>query len=303
MTRSHVSFAGMLCALLLATLLAPHPAQAQQTKVVIGGGEVRINGKVIPREEWPEGLTVKGVRVTISVPRSGGSAAFSGSDGKRFKVENGTIRPFSEKDYRQYSARIRERSTRLQERSARLREQSERLREQSEELVLQSVKMLNASGVATDPSGTAVEVVAGPVITPPPLPWPPLPADQSALEAAAREAQETYQSILGTYLESVQQDNRYLYERLLDEWGVEIETVQLAYEIRRLPEGDQREELLHELRELLEDTFELKQENRRREVAQLESELEALRTRLRERERQRDRLIEVRIRELLSESQ
>lgn len=296
MTRSHVSFAGMLCALLLATLLAPHPAQAQRTRVVIDNGQVRINGKVIPREEWPEGLTVEGVDVRIVISSSGGSAAFSGSDGKRFKVEKGEIRPFTETEYRQYNAGIRERSTRLQERSARLREQSERLREQSERLVVQSLEMLN-------PSGSAVEVIAGPVIAPPPPPWPPMPADQSALEAAAREAQETYKSILGTYLESVQQDNRFLYERLLDEWGVEIETVQLAFEIRRLPEGDEREGRLRELRELLEDTFELKQENRRREVAQLESELEALRARLRERERQRDRLIEVRIRELLSESQ
>lgn len=286
----------MLCALLLATLLVPHTAQAQRTKVVIGGGKVRINGKVIPREEWPEGLTIKGVRVSISVPRSGGSAAFSGSDGKRFKVEKGEIRPFSEKEYQQYSASIRERSKKL-------RKQSERFQEQSERLMLKSVEVLNAAGVAVNPSGSAVEVIAGPVIAPPPPPWPPLPADQSALDAAALEAQETYKSILGTYLESVQQDNRFLYERLLDEWGVEIETVQLAFEIRRLPEGDEREGRLRELRELLEDTFELKQENRRREVAQLESELEALRARLRERERQRARLIEVRLRELLSESQ
>ena len=290
----------MLCALLLATLLVPHPAQAQKTHVVIDKGVVRVNGKIIPREEWPEGLKVEGLEVRMSLG-SGGHGTFSDLDGRMFRAEKGIIRQFTEEEYRQYSAELQEQSTELQERSTELRERSARLREQSERLVLQSMEILNASGVASDPSGSEVELFVHHPFWP--HPQPPMRVEQSALDAANLEALAVYRAKIGTYFGDMQQVDRLLYERLLDEWGMEIETVQLAFEIRRLPEGEQREEPLGKLRELLEDAFELKQENRRREVARLESELEALRARLRERERQRDRLIEVRIRELLSESQ
>ncbi len=280
----------MLCAVLLAMLLIPHSAEAQRTNIVIDNGILRVNGKVVPRAEWPEGLILDGVKVRISLA-SGGTGVFTGADGKRFKVEKGIIRPFTEKEYRQYSARLRERSAGLQERSAELQERSARLREQSNQLVLQSMELLNHAG-------DAVEIVSRPSIS-----LRSVPAGQNTREAAFQEAQATYHAILGTYFESVEQENRQLYQRLLEEWGVENETVQLAFEIRGLPEGDRREDGLQRLRELLEEAFELKQENRRREVSQLESELEALRARLEERERQRERLIEARIHDLLEESQ
>ncbi len=291
MARTLLPLAGMLCAVLLAMLLLPHYAQAQKTNVVIENGVVRVNGKVVPRAEWPEGLILNGVRVRISLSGSRSTGVFSGSDGKKFKVEGGIIRPFTEKEYREYSAKLQERSAELQERSAELQERSARLREQSNRLVLQSMELLNLSG-------DKVQIVSRP-----PMPRPPMPPEQSAREAAIQEAHATYHAILGTYFESVEQENRQLYQRLLEEWGMENETVQLAFEIRRLPEGDRREDGLRRLRELLDEAFELKQENRRREVSQLESELEALRARLEERERQRERLIEARIRELLEETQ
>lgn len=291
MTRKHLFPAGMLCAVLLATLLVPQYVQAQRTNVVIENGVVRVNGKVVPRAEWPEGLILNGVKVRMSLTGSGSTGVFSGSDGKKFKVEGGIIRPFTEKEYREYVARLQERSAGLQERSAELQERSARLREQSNQLVLQSMELLNHAG-------DAVEIIARPS-----RPRPPVLAERNTREAALQEAHAAYHTILGTYFESVEQENRQLYQRLLEEWGMENETVQLAFEIRGMAEGDRREDRLRRLRELLEEAFELKQENRRREVSQLESELEALRARLEERERQRERLIDARIRDLLEESQ
>ncbi|ACY49215.1 hypothetical protein Rmar_2336 [Rhodothermus marinus DSM 4252] len=103
------------------------------------------------------------------------------------------------------------------------------------------------------------------------------------------------------YLRHVQQQDAELARQIAEEWHWE-ETLQLqAMRIRQMPEGPEREQAIAELRRQLEQVFERKQENRRREIARLEQQLRLLRARLSERERYRQQIIEQRLRELLGE--
>ncbi len=66
----------------------------------------------------------------------------------------------------------------------------------------------------------------------------------------------------------------------------------LAQEIRSLSDGNLRQARIEQLREKLYAIFELKQNNRRREIEQLEQQLGALRERLQERQQLRDLIID-----------
>jgi hypothetical protein len=121
------------------------------------------------------------------------------------------------------------------------------------------------------------------------------------VEESARMAQTLPRIEAQRYYMDVQRNDRQLYEQLLEERKLEAETHRLAQEIRSLQPGEVRTERLNTLRQKLLDSFELKQENRRREITQLERQLEGLQLRLHERERLRDRIIEERLRELIGE--
>ncbi|GIV59496.1 hypothetical protein GQ464_006150 [Rhodocaloribacter litoris] len=118
-------------------------------------------------------------------------------------------------------------------------------------------------------------------------------------EAAARAADALPRIELQSYLDDVRRYDHHLFERLMREQQMEGETQRLAAEIRSLPEGRRRTTLVEQLRARLAEIFELKQENRRREIAQLEAQLQTLRERMNERERLRERIIEQRLHELL----
>lgn len=101
-----------------------------------------------------------------------------------------------------------------------------------------------------------------------------------------------------SYLSDIQAQNQVLYQRLVREWQLEAQVQNRAMELR----GFSKEEMqphLAEMRTLLDAIFELKQENRRHEMAQLEKQLTELRQRLEKREAQREYLIERRLQELL----
>ena len=90
-----------------------------------------------------------------------------------------------------------------------------------------------------------------------------------------------------------------LYTQVQNEWRLEQQAAALAGYIRVMPEGSERDERTNELKQLLNEIFEIKQENRQREIAQLENELVELEKRRREREDARERLIDARLNELL----
>lgn len=101
------------------------------------------------------------------------------------------------------------------------------------------------------------------------------------------------------YLDAVQRSSRELYERLLHERRMEENAEDLARTIRLLPEGEDRRAKIDTLRAMLEDIFEVKQENRRREVERLQRQIQKLQKNLRKRERMRDRMIERRLGQLI----
>lgn len=101
------------------------------------------------------------------------------------------------------------------------------------------------------------------------------------------------------YLNAVQRSSRELYERLLHERRMEENAEDLARAIRLLPEGEERRVKIDTLRAMLENIFEIKQENRRREVKRLQRQIRELQQNLRKREQMRDRMIERRLGKLI----
>jgi hypothetical protein len=101
------------------------------------------------------------------------------------------------------------------------------------------------------------------------------------------------------YLSEVQRQSRELYERLLRERRMEQQTYELARTIRRLPEGEERQAQIDTLRATLNRIFDLKQENRRREIEQLQRQIMELQQSLRKREEMRDTMIDHRLQQLI----
>jgi hypothetical protein len=125
-------------------------------------------------------------------------------------------------------------------------------------------------------------------------------AQSSSPENAVRTSQ--LRQYRAQYLEEMQQRHKQLYERLMHERQMESETYDLARVIRQLPPGTEQQQYLDSLRTTLNEIFELKQENRRREIQQLENQITELRRRLEKREDMRDEMVEQRIQQLVGES-
>lgn len=131
-------------------------------------------------------------------------------------------------------------------------------------------------------------------------------------EAARRLERQAQQAVLAAealpqlelrqYLDTIERQDRELYDRLVDERRMERETILLSERIRRTDNEAERAGLTDELRTKLNEIFELKQDNRRREIEQFESRLEDLQSKLAERERLRDQIIENRLRQLLDKN-
>jgi len=105
------------------------------------------------------------------------------------------------------------------------------------------------------------------------------------------------------YLSDVQKANRQLYERLVRERTMEKQAQDLARLARMLPEGsDERRAKVDSLRTLLNNIFDLKQENRRREIERLQRQIQEVQKGLQERRQMRDRMIDHRLNQLLGSS-
>ena len=118
-------------------------------------------------------------------------------------------------------------------------------------------------------------------------------------EMTERMAVEIPRMNVTTYWDAVRKSDETLYDQLVEEWNLESNIQALAAKARSLPQGSEREGLVAELKSLLGEAFELKQENRRREIDQLEDELKTLQHRLQERESLRSKIIERRLSQLI----
>lgn len=122
------------------------------------------------------------------------------------------------------------------------------------------------------------------------------PASQE--RASTMDLQAAHQE----YLSDVERRSRKLYERLLREHQMEQQSYELARTIRRLPAGPERQAQIDTLRATLNQIFDLKQENRQREIEQLQRQISELRKSLEKREEMRDEMIEQRLQQLIDAS-
>ena len=120
-------------------------------------------------------------------------------------------------------------------------------------------------------------------------------APRAVSRAQARRADASHQQ----YLNDIQQSSHGLYERLLHERQMEQNAKNLAHAIRLMPEGPERRAKIDTLHAMLEDIFEVKQENRRREIEHLQRQIRELQKNIRKREQMRDRMIDRRLRQLV----
>lgn len=100
------------------------------------------------------------------------------------------------------------------------------------------------------------------------------------------------------YLDDVQEHDRVLYRQLLREEELELQSRLLGAKLRDMADTKDYRAGLKTLRAQLDEIFELKQENRRREIRQLESQLDDLRERLEVRAVNKELIIDRRIQEL-----
>lgn len=127
-------------------------------------------------------------------------------------------------------------------------------------------------------------------------------ARQMVVEAenAARIASILPRVEYEAYLGSMQSQNRQLYEELQRERTMEMRTHELARAARAANTTQEREKHMKELRGVLTEIFELKQANRRKEIEQLERQLNELQSRLTDRESLKKDIIDSRLADLLN---
>ncbi|NNE48498.1 MAG: hypothetical protein HKN37_17735 [Rhodothermales bacterium] len=282
--KSMASMAVVVC--LGIALMVPFDTLAQSMRTLeIRDGVVRIDGKEVPKNSLPESLETKDISLNfawagISEPvieidgryymldadglhEAEGNVAVDGARAQFFdalgSVEEGTW----------YSSGMADPATRRQMEA--LQGQAREMNEISKQLERRRAK---------DTDQLADEI-------------------RKQAEMSAAMAAELPRLNVATYWEAVRQNDEGLYKQLVDEWNLESEIQALSAEVRSKEKGQVRDELVAQLRARLGQAFELKQDNRRREVDQLESELETLQTRLKERESLRDKIIDRRLRELI----
>lgn len=298
-----------LLIVVLTLVLAPDAAAQQQASharatgeshtLVIRDGTVWLDGEAVPSDELPPGLDLRGVQMYEQIGSRGGVT---------FDVRGQTLA-------------LRDgRLVRVEEPSQQA-EVSVYFRVQGETVPAdEAVRRVSPQSTASVASGTAY---AGSAVAADML------RQSQALEAQVLElAEEDVQRLrreqlerqvqllqrqaasmvetanrltqaeVQAYFDALQQRDTDLFQQIQREWSLEASTVQIANEIRRTNDSSRRARLSEELRARLDHMFELKQENRRREIDQLERELEALQERLAQRERLRDEIVRRRMEEL-----
>lgn len=265
------------------------PAQAQTTHTLtIRDGQVWVDEHLVPADELPASLDVQGVQARFTFVGDLKPVIELGEvlyvlDGQRLREVQGL------------SAAPGRRSLLFRDRAGddafRLRYDS-RLPQDITSLALmeQSVQELQQHSQELDKLSRQVEQNRNDPL---------LAQVRAQAQQAAKVAQDLPRLEVQNYFFEMQQLNQDLYGLLLRESQMEAEAHALALDIQRLSDGAERRQRVETLRQKLDAMFEVKQENRRREILQLERDLENLRARLQRREAYRDRIIQQRLDELI----
>jgi len=267
-------------------------AQSPQT-LVIENGVVYINGRAVPDADLPASLDLSGVDARFSF--TGSMESVVEINGRVYRVQDNTLSDMRTPEGRQGRVAVyfREQPARSDLREVRLQVgQAERegpiatpafaaMRHHTEAVQTHTRTLLQQ----VDQRGTeGLEAT--------------LEQLQRHASRLARFAEDLPRFEMQSYLEAVQQADQELHSRLIREQELEAQTQALAREVATA-DGEEQEVLRRELRAQLEEIFEMKQENRAREIQQLQEEMGRLRQRLEKRERYREYMIERRLRYLL----
>ena len=284
-----------LALLLLALCMLPSQpvlAQSPQT-LVIENEVVYINGRAVPEADLPSSLDLSGVDARFSF--TGGMESVVEINGRVYRVQDHTLSDMRAPRDRQGRVAVY-------------------FREQPEQSDLREVRLQVGQAAREGPIATpafaamrhhteAVQTYTRTLLQQVGQ------RETGDLEATleqlqrhasrlARFSEDLPRFEMQSYLEAVQQSDQELHSRLIREQELEAQTEALAREVVTA-EGGEQEVLRRALRAQLEEIFEMKQENRAREIQQLQEEMERLRQRLEKRERYREHMIERRLRYLL----
>ena len=121
-------------------------------------------------------------------------------------------------------------------------------------------------------------------------------ADPNALQEA-----QMVQLGEAAYLQEVAERDENLYRRITQEQAMEEEAMRQADQIRRMPPGPQRDAARESLRALLSELLQIKDGNRREELARAQERLDAVRSQLDLREAMHADIVDARLRSLCGE--
>lgn len=325
MKRLRIGFTSLLSMLLLAIMATPTQGQDSHS-IRIADGAVYIDGRQVPDDELPEGLDAEGIELQYVFSGDVAPVIRIGRD--YFVLDGGELREATPQERSDVAVIFRNRPE-----VARLRDA------QAMERMTAAMAAENAAlAHALEEASAAVAANSNHVMSVSPAPHIAImqmkaeelqerakklqelqnlgasldPERIEALERAAREltlqAEETARAARAMpqmqvqgYLSTIREHNEALFDKLIDERSMEHETYKLASEIRQERNEDLRAQMTDRLRTRLHEIFDLKQDNRRREINELEQRLDELQDNLAERERRRDDIVERRLRQLLGE--
>lgn len=279
---------------------------AQTYTLTIRSGEVYINGKAVPKNELPASLNSKTLDANLSF--TGPSSPTFELDGHYYKIENNKLldvtavqSPVNRADNDRTTVIFRDAAPAARQRAAESEASAEGNSYRS--------YYFSKEGVDGDPNVVMQQYVFE-------LKQNAEELNEMSASLSQRQARDLIQQVQYQaeqaaqlaqelpYLEMqnyVRQSDELLYQRLVSELELERETQRIAAEVRRLPGGEQRDFKIEELREMLANILELKQENRQMEIDQLEKQLALLKQRFAEREAMKERMIDRRLKELVGE--
>ena len=245
---------------------------AQPLTLSVKDGTVVINGKEVLPQELPEGLDLSGLNQTLKLTDTNARIIVE-INGSFFGIENGRLVDTSEAGLHIFPGPRLDTDRLSHDRS-----------EQLAAALMRQVADLKRVRSEADPN------VREAIKT----------AEESVVQAA-RTVEMMPALHMQNYLRDLEQVDKDLFRRLVEESRMEMAAARLAAEIRSLPDGAERNRRLEELRGQMNVIFDYKLLNRRQEIQQLEHEVAALHLRVEKREAARKSLIERRLGELVGQ--
>ena len=258
--------------------------RAQMIDLWINEGRILVNEVEIPTDQYPDGLDLEGIDLRINL--SGQDKLIVNIDGEAYEISQDAIERAADADRAHITVESAGRAGQWRYSIGSDLDWTESFLTGIPDLteVSDLVQMAGNLGTESIAAGETARHLA-----------------QMAQEHVSSLPELRRMAELLNYFTEMHAADVELYGDLRHEWSTEAQVNLLAAQIREMREGDDRDEKIEELRNRLSDIFDMKQENRRREIEQLRTEIKRLEDRVRERSWARQRLIEARLKALLGQ--